>query len=276
MENFNKKLLKQWENAGFTDDFIFFAVMHNRSLCKEMIERLLDIKIDKIEYPKLQHTIKTSQRSKGVRLDVYLKGSNKVFNLEMQTANSKSLAKRTRYYQSIIDVDMLDKGCDYNELPELYILFICTDDPFDKGLPVYTFNRQCEENGELKLDDETHIIFYNAKAYMREKNEKIREILEYIDTGKAKADFTERIQAKVDKTKKKDSLRSKYMTLELKYRDKMKQGLERGLKKGLKKGFARGEHSKAIETARSMIADNFPYNTIAKYTGLSLEEIQNL
>ena len=268
MENFNKKLLKQWENAGFTDDFIFFAVMHNRSLCKEMIERLLDIKIDKIEYPKLQHTIKTSQRSKGVRLDVYLKGSNKVFNLEMQTANSKSLAKRTRYYQSIIDVDMLDKGCDYNELPELYILFICTDDPFDKGLPVYTFNRQCEENDELKLDDETHIIFYNAKAYMREKNEKIREILEYIDTGKAKADFTERIQAKVDKAKKKDSIRSKYMTLELKYRDKLMQGREEGR--------AEGSHAKAIETARNFLRMGLSKEQVAQGTGLPVSEIQNL
>ncbi len=268
MNNFSKKLLKQWENAGFTDDFIFFAVMHNKSLCKEMIERLLNIEIDKIEYPKLQHTIKTSQRSKGVRLDVYLKGSNKVFNLEMQTANSKSLAKRTRYYQSIIDVDMLDKGCDYNELPELYILFICTDDPFDKGLPVYTFNRQCEESDELKLDDETHIIFYNAKAYMREKNEKIREILEYIDTGKAKADFTERIQAKVDKTKKKDSIRSKYMTLELKYRDKLMQGREEGR--------AEGSHSAKLETARNFLRMGLSKEQVAQGTGLSLEEIQKL
>ena len=268
MENFRKKLLKQWQNAGFTDDFIFFAVMHNKSLCKEMIERLLDIKIDKIEYPKLQHTIKTSQRSKGVRLDVYLKGSNKVFNLEMQTANSKSLAKRARYYQSIIDVDMLDKGCDYNELPELYILFICTDDPFDKGLPVYTFNRKCDETDELKLDDETHIKFYNAKAYMKEKNDKIREILEYIDTGKASDDFTEKIQAKVERTKNQDDIRRRYMTLELKYRDKFMQGRE--------EGYARGAHAKAVDMARSMIKDNFSFNTIAKHTGLSLSEIQSL
>ena len=264
MDKFRKKLLKQWLNAGFTDDFIFFAVMHNKALCKEMIERLLDIKIDKIEYPKLQHTIKTSQRSKGVRLDVYLKGSNKVFNLEMQTASNKTLSKRARYYQSIIDVDMLDKGCDYNELPELYILFICTDDPFDKGLPVYTFNRKCEENEKLKLDDGTYIKLYNAKAYMREQNEKIREILEYIDTGKAKADFTERLQAKVDKTKKQDNLRSRYMTLELKYSDKFMQGREEG------------EHTKAIETAAKLKKLGVSLEIIKESTGLSMSEIQNL
>ena len=272
MDKFRKKLLKKWQNAGFTDDFIFFAVMHNRDLCKEMIERLLDIKIDKIEYPKLQHTIKTSQRSKGVRLDVYLKGSNKVFNLEMQTANSKSLAKRTRYYQSIIDVDMLDKGCDYNELPELYILFICTDDPFDKGLPVYTFNRQCEENGELKLDDGTHIKFYNAKAYMKEQNENIREILEYIDTGKANAEFTEKLQANVEQTKSRDKIRSRYMTLELKYRDKMMEGLEKGLAKGRKEG----SHAAKLDDARNFLAMGIPIEKVAQGTGLSIAEIQAL
>ncbi|MBR3731721.1 MAG: Rpn family recombination-promoting nuclease/putative transposase, partial [Spirochaetales bacterium] len=201
---------------------------------------------------------------------------SKVFNLEMQTAANKSLSKRARYYQSIIDVDMLDKGCYYDELPELFILFICTDDPFDKGLPVYTFNRKCEESNELKLNDETHIIFYNAKAYMREKNEKRREILEYIDTGKAKADFTEKLQAKVDKTKKKDSLRSKYMTLELKYRDKMKQGLERGLKKGIKKGFAHGSHTAKLETARNFLRMGLSQEQVAEGTGLSLSEIQKL
>ena len=60
----------------------------------------------------------------------------------------------------------------------------------------------------------------------------------------------------------------------------LKKGLEKGrkqgMKKGLKRGIAEGSHSAKLETARSMIADNFPDSTIAKHTGLSLEEIQNL
>ena len=62
------------------------------------------------------------------------------------------------------------------------------------------------------------------------------------------------------------------MTLELKYRDKLMQGREEGRKQGR----AEGSHSAKLETARSMIEDNFPDSTIAKHTGLSLEEIQKL
>ena len=56
----------------------------------------------------------------------------------------------------------------------------------------------------------------------------------------------------------------------------LKKGRKQGMKKGLKRGRAEGSHSAKLEMARSMIADNFPDSTIAKHTGLSLEEIQKL
>ena len=62
------------------------------------------------------------------------------------------------------------------------------------------------------------------------------------------------------------------MTLELKYRDKMMQGLE----KGLKKGFARGSHSAKLETARNFLRMGLSKEQVAQGTGLSLEEIQKL
>ena len=76
-----------------------------------------------------------------------------------------------RYYQSMIDIDSLMKGEEYENLKESYILFICKDDPFkdDKenlfSLPCYTFKNTCAENDAVNLDDKTvinylqHIIF---------------------------------------------------------------------------------------------------------------------
>jgi len=54
------------------------------------------------------------------------------------------------------------------------------------------------------------------------------------------------------------------------------EGLEKGLAEGLAKGLAQGEHSKALDAARSMKADNMPAELIAKYTGLTLEAISSL
>ena len=54
----------------------------------------------------------------------------------------EDIGKRTRYYQSMIDIDSLLKGAVYSELKESYVIFICTSDPFESGLPVYTFERK--------------------------------------------------------------------------------------------------------------------------------------
>lgn len=56
------------------------------------------------------------------------------------------LPKRVRYYQGMCDLDVLAKGVSYDELQEQYILFICPDDIFGKGLPVYKFQNREETN----------------------------------------------------------------------------------------------------------------------------------
>lgn len=45
---------------------------------------------------------------------------------------------------------------------------------------------------------------------------------------------------------------------------------------GYKRGMAEGEHNKALEAARRMKADSMPAELIAKYTGLSIDTVNNL
>lgn len=60
----------------------------------------------------------------------------------------------------------------------------------------------------------------------------------------------------------------------------MAEGLEKGKAEGLKKGkaegLAEGERINRLATARKMKVDGFPPETIAKYTGLSIDEIKEL
>ena len=118
--------------------------------------------------------------SKGVRLDVYLKDSDKVIDIECQANLKPALGKRTRYYQSMIDIDSLMKGEEYEKLKESYILFICKNDPFKDenekhfGLPCYTFKNICTEDDEVNLDDKTIKVIYNASAYEKENAKKMK------------------------------------------------------------------------------------------------------
>ena len=153
---------KPVEELTFADDFMFTKVMKNKSICKGLLERLLGIKISKIEYPEIQKNLTPFYEAKGIRLDVYVDDGNRVFDIEIQNSVDITLPKRTRYYQSMLDIDNLLKGEEYSELKESFIIFICQFDLFGLNLPQYTFKNICLENKELVLGDETTKIFFNS------------------------------------------------------------------------------------------------------------------
>lgn len=86
--------------------------MQNPELCKELLQRILpDLNIDRIEYPELQKAIKPDMDARSVRLVVYVKDNkNTVYDIEMQVSDTKELPERSRYYQSMIDLQLIDKG----------------------------------------------------------------------------------------------------------------------------------------------------------------------
>ena len=115
---------KPIEELTFTDDGMFQAVLHQENVCADLIERLLHVKVSRIEYPELEKQIAPFFTTKGVRLDVYLKNEDKIIDIEIQCYRQFALGKRTRYYQSMIDMDCLMKGQPYPEMKESYILRI--------------------------------------------------------------------------------------------------------------------------------------------------------
>ena len=109
--------LEKWEKAGLSNNFIFNCVMSdNPDLCKKLLEILLDCKIDHIEKPVCENHFQTSICSKGIRFDVYVKDDNNVYDIEIQTTKHSNLPKRSRYYQSVMDVSNLSPGDSYKEL----------------------------------------------------------------------------------------------------------------------------------------------------------------
>lgn len=74
----------------------------NEHICRRVIEVLLGIQVERIEYTGKQEALDIDFESRGVRLDVVTKGGGKVFDLEMQTTVERNLPKRARYYQAMM------------------------------------------------------------------------------------------------------------------------------------------------------------------------------
>ena len=152
-----------WEGLTLSNDFMFSKVMRDKEICRETLEILLDKKIGEITYIDNQKTIDINYDAKSVRLDVYVEDENRIYNIEMQVVNKKDLAKRSRYYQGMIDLNAIEKGEIYRDLKESIVIFICKFDPFGEGLSKYTFENICNENKELYLKDGTSKVFFNTK-----------------------------------------------------------------------------------------------------------------
>ena len=254
-------MVKRFEDLTFTDDFMFCKAMQNPDLCKGLIEMILADTIGKITYISIQHNLKNYEQAKSVRFDVLLQTENgNFYDVEMQVSNEKNIPKRMRFYQAAIDISFLDKGNFYNDLNDSFIIFICTFDAIGKNKPVYTFENFCLEDKNISLQDGTKKVIINADAFKDTKDKELKEFLEYLKTGKAKSEFTRRIEKMIQTIKQNEQARQEYRlmsTFEMDARDK-------GFSEGLK------------QTAKNMKMEKLDISLIKKITGLSESEIEKL
>lgn len=220
----------KWEDLSISNDFLFGKVMQDAELCKELLQRILpELDIDHVEYPELQKTIKEDFEAKGVRLDAYVNdGKGTVYDIEMQAVTSKYLPRRTRYYQSMIDLQLVDKGQDYDTLNDSYIIFICLSDLFGKGRYRYSFENICKEDTEVMLNDGAKKIFLNADGKKGDISEELKAFLDYVAGRPSEDAFVKKLESAVEKAKKNRKWRREYMTLLMRDRENQKIGKEIG------------------------------------------------
>ena len=234
-----------WESLTLSNDFMFSKVMRDKEICRETLEILLDKKIGEITYIDNQKTIDINYDAKSVRLDVYIEDENRIYNIEMQVINKKDLAKRSRYYQGMIDLNAIEKGEIYRDLKESIVIFICKFDPFGEGLSKYTFENICNGNKELYLKDGTSKVFFNTKDYYKESKEDAKSFLEYIEKETiSENNFVKKLEQKIKNIKENKVWRAEFMTLLMREqeiaRDNFEKGMAEGVIKGREEGIAEG------------------------------------
>lgn len=232
---------KKYEDLALTNDFIFSKIMRNERLCQKLLEVILGFEIDHITYLEEQKTIDLSLDSKGIRLDVYAKDDQQsIYNIEMQATNPGNLPKRSRYYQSLIDLALIEKGKNYNNLNKSYVIFICSYDLFGEGRHIYTFENMCTEDSSIRLGDETIKIFLNATSTMDDVDDELKNFLSYLATGIPTDEFTNELETAVTIAKSNKEWRREYMTLYEKEMEAMAEGRKEGREIGLQEGRQEG------------------------------------
>jgi len=232
-----------WEELGLSNDFLFGKVMQDAELCQEFLQRVLpELEISHIEYPELQKGIRPDKDAKSIRLDVYVKDEKgTVYEIEMQVSDTKELPKRSRYYQGMIDLQLIDQGESYKKLKPSYIIFICPFDLFQRGRRRYSFLYLCKEERDLALEDGTVKIFLNTRSRMEDVSKELRAVLDYMDGEEAGEDaYVRKLEEAVKEAKKNREWRHEYMTLQMRDQENLERGIEQGIKQGIEQGRKQG------------------------------------
>ena len=230
----NKKLFRELQ---FSDAFMFAAAMEDEEVCRGVLERILEIPIRKVRV-RPEASLLVNPDFRGVRLDVYADDeAGTVYNVEMQTTHKQNLPKRSRAYQGQMDLVALRPGDDFNLLPNSFVIFICTYDPFGSGRYRYRFENRCRETGE-ELGDEAYKIFLNTKGKNRDgESQELIRFLRYVeDAAFAVTEdgdtLIHKIEARIAEIKQNYGMEVRYMQFSEMLSDERKEGLREGRQEG--------------------------------------------
>ena len=143
------------------DDFMTVA-FDNDIPCTQFVLRIImenDMLV--VKSVKTQYEIKNLQ-GRSVRLDVRAEDSSgKIYDIEIQNADSGAGARRARYNSALMDAGTTVPMMNTENLPETYVIFITANDVLGEELPLYHINRKIEETNK-SFDDGSHIIYVNG------------------------------------------------------------------------------------------------------------------
>ena len=215
-------------------------------------------------------------------------------DIEMQIVDKKNIEKRILFYWSKMYTSSIKEGKDYNELKKGIVILI-TDYELEKlkKLKQYVtkWNIRETKNPQIILTDDLEIyIIETSKASLRNEGE-LDSWIKFINNPKEKVDMENKEINKAKEVLEQISqdkherylaeLRQKYIMDQKAIEDAgydkgVKAGIDQGIKQGIQEGIQQGEYRKQQEIAKRMKNENMSNNTIAKITGLTEKEIEEI
>ena len=233
------------------DDFMRCLFKDNLPLA-ELVLRIITDKPD-LTVTDFQ-TQKDMKRLAGVRsicLDAYgTDSSGKKYDMEVQRSDRGADPHRARFHSSVMDVENLDAGQKFSELPDTYTIFIVEKDFYGMGEPVYPIERVNLLTGKT-FDDGEHILYVNGE-YRGDS-----------DIGKLMHDFN---------CTNADEMYFELLADRTRYLKENPKGVSEMCK--VIEDMLREER---LEIAKTMLLDRMlPLEKIAEYARLSIDEVRKL
>jgi len=261
------------------DDFMRCLFKDNIPLA-QLVLRIITGKPDLIITEcQTQKDMKRLAGARSICLDAYGTDSmGKRYDLEIQRADKGADPHRARYHSSVMDIENLDAGQEFDQLPDTYTIFIVEKDFYGKNEPIYPIERINLITGK-PFEDGEHILYVNS-AYRGDS-----------DIGKLMHDFHCTKAADMNFALLSD--RTRYLkenqkgvgemckVIEDMRKEEREEGRQEGRLEGIREGRQEGIREGRLEEkrtlARRMLADGeLTPEKVAMYIDLPLDEVKEL
>ena len=248
----NESPKRKLEDLNMIDAFLFdkatASVKNAITISKVIIKRATGLDVQNIVVETEKQIPGMDLNKRGVRLDVYLteedmkagKDILRLFDIEPNNYYEPDLPRRSRFYQSLIDSQLLPTDTPFRKLPDIFMIWILPYDPFGDDRMIYTVKNMVVENNQIVYNDGSTKLFLYTKG-TKGGSKELKDLLTYMEhttfANAVDSDLKE-IQEIVDNVKADSRERERFMTLqEMIYyekRDSREAGYQAGLIEGIK------------------------------------------
>lgn len=243
----------------------------------EATELLLNIILQRADIKVLEVVTEREYKNpladgRSIVIDIYAKDSDeKIYDIEVQRSDRGADFRRARFYSSMIDTKMLKEKQDFKDIHDSYVIFITENDVIGDGLSLYHIGRMVKETGATFVDG-SYIIYVNGSY--RDDNDPIGKLMHDFRCTNPDEMFYSLLAKQVRYFKETEGGRSDMCKAVEEFAKKWGEEIaeeiaEERAREMMKE---RGE-----DMAKRMIVDGeLSTEKIAEYTGLSIDEVEEL
>lgn len=250
---------------GIIKNFTLMSDIFMRNVFKqrECLEYVLQVIMEKQDLKVIDQIIQKDYKNlqgRSAIMDCVARDSEgKQFDVEIQQDNEGASPKRARYHSGLMDMNTLNPGQDFDELPESYVIFITRDDILGYDFPIYHIDRHIKEADD-SFQDEAHIIYVNSR---KQEDTELGRLMHDLHCKNADEMHSPVLAKRVHE------LKDTQKGVEL-----MCHEMEKIYSEGMESGEKRGELKAKKETALSLAEMGLPVEKIAKAVNHDVNEVQ--
>ena len=250
---------------GIIKNFTLMSDIFMRNVFKqrECLEYVLQVIMEKQDLKVIDQIIQKDYKNlqgRSAIMDCVARDSEgKQFDVEIQQDNEGASPKRARYHSGLMDMNTLNPGQDFDELPESYVIFITRDDILGYDFPIYHIDRHIKEADD-SFQDEAHIIYVNSR---KQEDTELGRLMHDLHCRNADEMHSPVLAKRVHE------LKDTQKGVEL-----MCHEMEKIYSEGMESGEKRGELKAKKETALSLAEMGLPVEKIAKAVNHNVKDVQ--